>query len=963
MNKNQDGPAGAGPGPKEQTEGLVRELEVHQIELEIQNAELQESRARAETLLAQYTDLYDFAPTGYMTLDREETIRQVNLAGARLLGVDRSRLVQRHFGSFVAERDRRAFSEFLQTVFASQAKECCEVTLPQEGSQPLFVLIEGMRSVDGQICRMAVQDITERRRAEDAARVSARQVQALFEASVDVIGILGADGTFRDVSPSIRELLGYEVSEVVGRSGFDFVHPDDRAALQATFASRLAQPGDRTPAQFRLRGADGALVDVEATVNVLLDDPDVRGIVTTVRDITGRKQVEAALGESQARLMAFLDNSVVIAWLKDERGRYVNLSENYRRRFGVRLQDWVGKTDFEIWPREVAEVFRKNDEQVLAGNTPIEAEEETRQPDGSRAWWLTSKFCLRDSAGNKFVGGLGVDITERKKAEAEARASAAALRELNANLERLVTQRTGALRQSEEKYRELITGMTDGVFVVDVRGSLTFANPALARLLGYEHPGEVEGRSFVEFLAPEKLDEVAAYFRGAMGARQSRGAAVFEIIRRDGTQAVIEIISSARLEGGRAVGMEGVVRDITEKTRSEAVRARLEAQINAMQKMEALGTLAGGIAHDFNNILGAIIGNVELARQDIGPGHPAMESLAEIRKASYRARDLVQRILTFASRQQQPQNVIALRPVVEEVVALLRRTLPAGVELTTVCDADTPTVLADSTQIHQVLMNLCTNAWHALDGGLGRIDIRLDGVTLDAEAASADVSLRPGRFARLSVTDNGSGMDAATIEHVFEPFFTTKPVDQGTGLGLSVVHGIMKGHGGAVTVTSRPEAGTTFCLYFPAAEAPKPSAVSEGAAAELLPAPTSLHVLYLDDEAPLVLLARRLLKRVGHRVSGYTRAEEALAALRADPGQFDLVVTDLNMPGMSGLKVAREVVRLRPDLPVVLVSGYISEDLRARALEAGVRQLIYKPDMVEELCAVAQRLVGPARTP
>jgi CheY-like chemotaxis protein len=374
--------------------------------------------------------------------------------------------------------------------------------------------------------------------------------------------------------------------------------------------------------------------------------------------------------------------------------------------------------------------------------------------------------------------------------------------------------------------------------------------------------------------------------------------------------------------------------------------------------MEALGTLAGGIAHDFNNILGAIIGNVELARQDVGATHPAMQSLDEIRKASHRAKDLVQRILTFASQHQEPQSVIRLRPVVEEAVTFLRATLPAGVEVAATFDPDAPTVLADSTQIHQVLINLCTNAWQAMNGHAGRIDIRLDSITLDAEAARADANLQPGHFARLCVTDTGTGMDAATLERIFEPFFTTKPVGQGTGLGLSVVHGIVKAHDGAITVTSQPGEGTTFSLYFAAAEAPERRAAPEDVTPTLLPAPGGHNVLYLDDEESLVFLVTRMLERLGYRVSGYTRAEEALAAVRADPGQFDLVVTDLNMPGMSGLDVARELARLRPDLPVVLASGYITEELRAQAPQAGVRQLIYKPSTVEELCAAVQRLAG-----
>jgi CheY-like chemotaxis protein len=274
------------------------------------------------------------------------------------------------------------------------------------------------------------------------------------------------------------------------------------------------------------------------------------------------------------------------------------------------------------------------------------------------------------------------------------------------------------------------------------------------------------------------------------------------------------------------------------------------------------------------------------------------------------------------------------------------------------CGTDVPSVQADATHIHQVLINLGTNAWQAMEGRRGRIEIRLDGITLDSDAARQAGGLPPGRYCRLAVTDSGIGMGDETLQRIFDPFFTTKPVGQGTGLGLSVVHGTMKAHGGAVTVKSKPGQGSTFSLYFPAAEPAETSGPAAAVVAGARSDGAGRHVLYLDDEESLVFLVSRLLKRQGYRVSGFTRADEALAALRADPGKFDLVVTDLNMPGASGLDVAREVARLRPDLPVVLTSGSINDELKALAPLAGVRELIYKPNTVEELCEVVGRLAG-----
>jgi two-component system, cell cycle sensor histidine kinase and response regulator CckA len=297
-------------------------------------------------------------------------------------------------------------------------------------------------------------------------------------------------------------------------------------------------------------------------------------------------------------------------------------------------------------------------------------------------------------------------------------------------------------------------------------------------------------------------------------------------------------------------------------------------------------------------------------------------------------------------------------------VKLMRATLPAGIHLATAFGADASRlkVLADPTQVHQVVMNLCANAAHAMEGKPGRIDIGLQQIELKA-ADSLDArkawpaGLPPGRYVHLSVRDTGCGMDAGTLERIFDPFYTTKKVGEGTGLGLSVVLGIMQAHEGAITVDSRPEKGSTFHLYFPALELAVEGSEPE-VPAPAVPAGRGQHVLYVDDDAALVSMVTRMLKRQGYRVSGHTWAREALEALRADPHQFDLVVTDYNMPGLSGLDMVHEVRAIRADLPVALTSGYITDELRQRAAESGVRHLIYKPNTVSELCEVVRALTS-----
>lgn len=422
------------------------------------------------------------------------------------------------------------------------------------------------------------------------------------------------------------------------------------------------------------------------------------------------------------------------------------------------------------------------------------------------------------------------------------------------------------------------------------------------------------------------------------------------------------VIGQAVRDGyGNIKGIEGAFQDITERKKAERAHASLEAQLRESQKMEAIGTLAGGIAHDFNNIIGSILGNAELARQDAASNWQALVSLEEIQKAGHRARDLVQQILSFSRRQPTSRRLMSLPPIVEESARLLRAALPGGVRIECRCAADTPSVVADPTQVQQVLLNLGTNAAHAMEGRSGSIDIRVEGIMLDEASARFDLNLRPGRYARVVVSDTGQGMDAATQRRIFEPFFTTKPVGKGTGLGLSVVHGIMQAHEGAILAHSELGKGSRFELYFPHVQS-----VADALVATEKARPASegrgQHILYIDDDEAQVFLIKRMLERWGYRVSAYLEQREALDALLAGPVRFDLVVTDFNMPGISGLEIARAIRDARPDLPVIVVSGYITDDLRAQAAHAGVRELISKSQEVEELRDVVQRLVPPPET-
>jgi signal transduction histidine kinase/ActR/RegA family two-component response regulator len=428
------------------------------------------------------------------------------------------------------------------------------------------------------------------------------------------------------------------------------------------------------------------------------------------------------------------------------------------------------------------------------------------------------------------------------------------------------------------------------------------------------------------------------------------------------------LVTRAVLDGTDAGDSLVTLFDITELKQAEKRRISLEGQLRESQKMQAIGTLAGGIAHDFNNIIAVVLGNVQLLLADAASDPRVHTSLEEIRKAGRRARDLVQQILSFSRRQVVELKPTSLLPVMAECEQMLRAILPARVELEVHCDPQTPAAIADANQVQQIVINLATNAMQAMQGRPGHVHIGLDAPLIDAqwvqEHPMADSWLDPGltRVVRLTVRDDGHGMDLQTRSRIFEPFFTTKSTGEGTGLGLSVVHGIVQTHKGAIDVQSSPGQGTDFTIYLPTADGAHdlaPPGHVPTAAVERADVGAGRRILYIDDDEALAFLVRRLLTRRGFKVNCQTDPMAAVRMLRSDPQAFDLVVTDYNMPGMSGIDVVHEVRRISPDLLVAVISGFIDEELRSLASKADVQQLIFKASAVEDLCDVIVRILEP----
>jgi PAS domain S-box-containing protein len=499
-----------------------------------------------------------------------------------------------------------------------------------------------------------------------------------------------------------------------------------------------------------------------------------------------------------------------------------------------------------------------------------------------------------------------------------------------------------ALQASEERQRLALEGAELGALDHDLRGNTAIWNQRLYTILGQRTGTQLDAGVINRQIYAEDRE----YVRDALQHAKLNHIPFrceHRIVRAN--DRAVRWISSNGVyvydKDGMAIRFLGVVRDITENR-------RLESQERQAQKLDALGTLAGGIAHDFNNILAVLRGNLAIVRSEVDSNPEVVSSVLDMENACNRATALIRQILTFGSRQDQDRRILQLESVVKEGMKLLRATLPAEIDIRFHDPPEAlPPVLVDPNQIHQIIANLGINASHAIGRQPGCIEVRMESVDVDSSLAATSPDLREGRYVRVQFSDNGMGMRREVMERIFEPFFTTKAPSAGTGLGLSVVRGILKNHDAAISVYSELNRGTRFHLYFPAANSQAQAPLPARKAADHRG--RGEHILYLDDEESLVILAKRMLERMGYRVTGFKDPAEALAAFAATPQDFDLVLTDLSMPGMSGMEVSRQILRIRPDIPVLLATGYVRTEDVEQARAIGIREVIWKPQTIGEM--------------
>jgi PAS domain S-box-containing protein len=690
---------------------MLHELQVHQIELELQNEELKQAREDLEKQLEKYSDLYNFAPVGYFTLDVNGTIREANLTGSKLLGIDRSHLVGSRFAFLVSGDSRPTFNLFLASVFGGTSRETCEVAL--ESDRQRYLQVEGVavESAAGvaRECRLAVIDISQRVQAEEALH----RYELLSYNSRDIVLLMrGDDGSILEANVAALNAYGYSRDELLRLTVYNL---RSVATLGLTISQMLQADAKGILFETVHRRKDGSTFPVEVSAQGATIS-GTRTLISVIRDITERKQTEESLNLATTRLM-----------------------------------------------------------------------------------------------------------------------------EAKSEVDHIVEERTSELKRAYETLRV-----------------------------------EIEERR------------------------------------------------------------------------------RAEAELIQSQKMEAMGTLAGGIAHDFNNILAAIIGFGEMAKSKTPKESPAWRHMDRVVAGGIRGRELVKQILAFSRRAQQEKRPTRLAAVVKDTLTLLRASLPAMIDIRSHIETEFGFVLADPIQIQQVVMNLCTNAAHSMRRTGGTIFLHVSGFSLSSYETAPDSTMTPGLYARLSITDTGEGIPPNILKHIFDPFFTTKDRGEGTGLGLSVVHGIVASHNGAIAVSSKPGKGSTFTIYLPVMPEEQTQAADDGENAILR---GHERILFVDDEKDLAAIGDEILTGLGYRVTQKTRPREALALFRLDPSRFDLVITDQTMPDMTGMDLIKEILTLRADIPIIICTGFSHLVDVDSAKKAGIKAFVIKPLTKKELAMAVRKAI------
>jgi len=689
---------------------------------------------------------------------------------------------------------------------------------------------------------------------------------------------------------------------------------------------------DGTPFDLNLEGytAKKRRIWCRAQGNPVFENNKCVKLYGTFQEITDLKRAEEELFKSERQLRVLVDTIPDLIWLKDRNGVYLSCNTMFERFFGAKESVIVEKTDYDFVDKDLADFFREHDQKAMAAGKPsINEESLTFADNGYKGLFETIKSPMYDADG-ELIGVLGIarDVSERKNAE-------------------------NKLRESEQRYKSAQRMGQVGNWQYDLATENFWGSDEAKRIYGFD---------------PESEDFTTDEVENCISDRETVHQALVDLIEKGkpydlefeihpvtGTdkkiiRSIAEVVNN---ESGIPAKVVGVIQDITGLKQMEEEKVKLEAQYRQAQKMESIGILAGGIAHDFNNIMGIILGNTELALEDVPESNSAHSSLKEIRKASLRAANIVRQLLSFTRITDQNLQSIEIAEVIKDALKFLRSTIPTTIDIVQdICVTD-ETLLADPTQINQIMMNLCINASHAMEQTGGKLTIAVENVLLDDSSAKDYPDLKIGKYVKLMVSDTGPGIDPKIIDRIFDPYFTTKGIGKGSGMGLAVVHGIVKNHHGTISVDSSLGKGTKFSILFPLSQG---KAAVEAKTIQEIPRGNET-ILFVDDEISIANMVQRMFERLGYKVQTATTPQDALDRFSLNPNHFDLVITDMTMPQMTGVNLSEKLMDIRSDIPIIICTGYSALVDEEKAKELGLAAFVMKPINLSEIAQTIRKVL------
>ena len=647
-------------------------------------------------------------------------------------------------------------------------------------------------------------------------------------------------------------------------------------------------------------------------------------------EVEERQRVERALQASKNKYQLLVDSQTDLLIKIDLEGRFEFVSQSYCKMFGETEDTLLSKSSMMFVHPDDQLITEKAIQKILLAPHEGILEQRVNTINGWRwlAWTGAGVFDKqRDLIA---IIGTGRDITEQKNAELK-------------------------LEQSQAEFQAIFSSITDALVFVNTDREILMINPAFTKIFGYSF-AEAKNKT-TEFLYANKSSyHELTEKRYSETAGSNNPIYENEYRKKDGSFFIAETLGvPVKNAKGEFLGFLGIIRDITDKKQEEKEKESLENRLRQSYKMEAIGTLAGGIAHDFNNILSAVLGFTELALAEVGKSTPIEEDLREVHSAGLRAKDLVNQILTFSRQSDEELGPIQIDYIAKEVFKFIRSSIPTSIELKQEITSSS-LIMGNATQIHQILMNLCTNAAHAMEQNGGILEISLKDVAINKDWPQRENNLQIGRYVEIKVSDTGHGMETHILEKIFDPYFTTKKQGEGTGIGLSLVHGIVETYGGKIFVESTLDKGTVCTIYLPVCNGNK---VDLSSKTEKLPHGGE-RILFIDDEISIAQIGSRMLSSLGYSVTTKTSSLEALDLYRSNPDNFDLIISDVTMPEMTGDKLASEILSIKPDTPIILCTGYSKNLSNEKTVEIGIKSLVSKPIVKADLASTVRRVLDEA---